>query len=192
VSSADEHAFSGTSQRERFQRWVLPHLDAAYNLARWLMKDEERARDMVQEACLRAFRHLDGFGGGSAKSWLLTIVRNVCFSELEASRCERGLTEFDEQVHSAESSAEGSMRRSEDPEAQFIRRAECAQLQRSLAALSAEYREVLVLRELEGLSYKEISAVAAIPLGTVMSRLGRARNALQLRLLADARKTGKP
>jgi RNA polymerase sigma-70 factor (ECF subfamily) len=188
VQSIDEHALLGANQRERFEHWVIPHLDAAYNLARWLMKDEERARDMVQEACLRALRHLDGFGGGSPKAWLLTIVRNACYSELQSLRSERSLTEFDETLHSLDCAMGFAARRSDSPEAQYLRGAEREQLHRSLDALLPEYREILVLRELEGLSYKEISAVAAIPLGTVMSRLGRARAALQKQLLADARK----
>ncbi len=178
---------SNGSAREQFTLWVVPHLDAAYNLARWLMRDEERASDMVQEACLRAFRHIDGFRGGSAKSWLLTIVRNVCYTELHERRREQSMTEFDERLHSLDHAAGGNVRVIDGPERTHARRVEQEQLRRSLEALPAEQREILVLRELEGLSYKEISDVVAIPLGTVMSRLGRARSALEARLRSDAR-----
>jgi RNA polymerase sigma-70 factor (ECF subfamily) len=181
---------SSGSARERFNRCVTPHLDAAYNLARWLMRDEERARDMVQEACLRAFRHIDGFHGGSAKSWLLTIVRNACYTGLQESRRERSMTEFDERLHSLDHAA-GYGVRVDGPETAYLRHFEREQIQRSLEELPLEYREILVLRELEGLSYKEISVVAAIPLGTVMSRLGRARSTLQARLSSPARKVVK-
>ena len=170
---------SNGSARERFSLWVVPHLDAAYNLARWLMRDEERARDMVQEACLRAFRHIDSFRGGSSKSWLLTIVRNACYTELQESRWERSMTEFDEGQHSFDPENGLAQGLFDGPEAAYLRGREREQLRRSLEALPVEQREILVLRELEGLSYKEISVVAAIPLGTVMSRLARARSALQ-------------
>ena len=182
---------SNGSARERFNAWVVPHLDAAYNLARWLMRDEERARDMVQEACLRAFRHIDGFRGGSGKSWLLTIVRNACYTELQESRWERSMTEFDEGQHSFDPAGGFAQCLLDGPEAAYLRGLEREQLRRFLEALPVEQREILVLRELEGLSYKEISAMAAIPLGTVMSRLARARSALQACLADQVRGVAK-
>jgi RNA polymerase sigma-70 factor (ECF subfamily) len=158
-------------KRARFEQAVLPHLEAAYNLARWLTRDDHDAQDVVQEAYLRAFRSFDHFRGGDGRAWLLAIVRNTCYTWLKQNRS-RELLSFDEEVH-------GASRASEGPEALLLQKASGELLREALEELPVEYREVVVLRELEGCSYKEIAAIADIPLGTVMSRLTRARARLQ-------------
>jgi len=160
------------TQQARFEQIVLPHLDAAYNLARWLTRNDEDAEDVVQEACLRAFKFFGGFYGGDSRAWLLTIVRNTCYTWLRHNRAHELTTPFDETIHDVE--CEGL-----NPEALLLHQADQQLLRRALEALPVESREVIVLRELEGLSYKEIGAIADIPLGTVMSRLARARKRLQ-------------
>ena len=155
-----------------FEQMVLPHLDAAYNLARWLTRNEHDAEDIVQEACLRAFKFFDGFRGGDSRRWLLTIVRNTFYDSLPQSRSRELNVEFDEEIHSQVIEAV-------DPESLLIRDADRQSVRQALEELPLEFRETLVLRELEGLSYKEIADVAGIPLGTVMSRLARARKWLQ-------------
>ena len=149
----------------------MPHLDAAYNLARWLTRNDHDAEDVVQEACLRAHRFFGGFHGADGRAWLLTVVRNTCYTWLEHNRGDHATKVFDEEKHSAAATAnspEGLLTRKEDQ--QLVRQA--------LEKLPPEFREVIVLRELEGLSYQEIAEMAAIPLGTVMSRLARARERL--------------
>ena len=153
-----------------FERSVLPHMDAAYNLARWLTKSDATAQDLVQESFLRAFRFYDGFRGGDGKAWLLAIVRNTCFTWLQQNRPEPAAS-FDEELHTPASDA--------SPQAQLVQSEDRQAVRRAVEELPADYREVVVLRELEGLSYKEIAAVAGIPIGTVMSRLARARKRLQ-------------
>ena len=155
-----------------FERAVLPHLDAAYNLARWLTRNDHDAEDVVQEAYLRAFRSFDGFHGTDGRSWMLTIVRNTCYTWLRQSHPEQLSTPFDEEIHSEEVA-------SPNPEELLLQNAGRQQLQNALEELPAEFREALVLRELEGLSYKEIADVAGVPVGTVMSRLARARDRLK-------------
>jgi RNA polymerase sigma factor (sigma-70 family) len=155
----------------RFERAVLPHLGSAYNLARWLTRNDHDAEDVVQEACLRAFRFLDRCRGDE-RAWLLAVVRNTCYTWLKRHRAhEVRTTPLDEAVH-------GEPDVSGEPLALMLREAAREQLREALAALPLEYREVMVLRELEGCSYKEIAAIAEVPLGTVMSRLARARKAL--------------
>jgi RNA polymerase sigma-70 factor (ECF subfamily) len=156
---------------------LLTHLDAAYNLARWLLRNKTDAEDLVQEAYLRAFSHFSGFRGGDSRAWLLAIVRNACYDRLKQKGHSGQNTDFDEAVHSAG-------RQTSDPETLSILGERAEFVRESLAELPAEYREVLVLRELEQLSYREISNIVGIPLGTVMSRLSRARQRLQQRLLA--------
>jgi RNA polymerase sigma-70 factor (ECF subfamily) len=156
----------------RFERLVLPHLGAAYNLARWLTGDGHDAEDVVQDAYLRAYRSFEGFRGEDGRAWLLTVVRNTCYSWLKQNRAHERAVSFDEAIHDTESDAGG-------PERLALQGAARELLHQALDELPVEYREVIVLRELEGLSYKEIAAVAAIPLGTVMSRLSRARAQLQ-------------
>jgi RNA polymerase sigma-70 factor (ECF subfamily) len=163
--------------RLRFEAEVVPHLDAAYNLARWLSRDDATAEDVVQTACLRALRFFDGFQGGSVRAWLLTIVRNTFYSWLRQHRGQEAEAVFDEEIHSTD--LPGG-----DPEADLLRHADAEQLRQAIGALPAVFREVIVLREIEGLSYKDIAAVAGIPIGTVMSRLARARQHLQDDLIA--------
>src|SRR5438270_2848544 len=160
-----------------FEAAMLPHLDAAHNLARWLLRNEQDAQDVVQEAYLRAFRSFSGFHGTNGRAWLLTIVRNTSYTLLKKNRAVDFTTTFDEEIH-------GSGRESVSP-ATILEHSEDAELIReAMDELSAEFREILVLRHQEGLSYKEIADIAQIPLGTVMSRLARARDKLK-EYLAD-------
>ncbi len=157
-----------------FERVVLPLLPSAYNLARWLTRNDHDADDVVQEAFLRAYRFFPSFRGTDARAWVLTIVRNACWTFLRASRSREivaGLDETDEPVDAAVSAEED-----------LVRRADGARLARALDELPTEFREVVVLRELEELSYREIAEVTGIPVGTVMSRLSRARRRLQASL----------
>jgi RNA polymerase sigma-70 factor (ECF subfamily) len=159
---------SGTAD---FDRLVLAHLDAAYNLARWLVRNEDDAKDIVQEASLRAFRFFAGFHGGDARAWLLKIVRNTAFTWLKQNRPANRPAEFDENIHHP----------LDDPptlEANLLHKADSAMIRAALDELPAEFREVVLLRDLEDLSYKEIADIADIPIGTVMSRLARARGKL--------------
>lgn len=155
----------------RFDEVVMPHLDAAYNLARYLLRDPHQAEDAVQDAFLRAFRHFGGFRGGDSRAWVLRIVRNVCFTLLRRARASGERMEFDEAVHGVDDHA--------GPEADLARTMATESLRERLDLLPPEFREVIVLRELEGLSYKEIAQIAGVPIGTVMSRLSRARAQLQ-------------
>ena len=164
-----------SSALTRFEAVVLPHLDAAYTLARYLTRNAHDADDVVQDACLRALKYFDGFRGEegtSARAWLLAIVRNTAFRSRRRQRPDALTTEFDEAQHS------GAVA-DDHPEAELLRSAAKETLARALDRLAPEFREVIVLRELEGLSYKEISEVAGVPAGTVMSRLSRARTRLQ-------------
>jgi RNA polymerase sigma factor (sigma-70 family) len=162
----------------RFDRAILPHLDAAYNLARWLTRDENEAADAVQDACLRALRFIGGFRGGDGRSWLLAIVRNTCYSRLKRSAGRANETEFDDEIHSPGNETA-------NPEVLLDRGRDTEMLRHALEELPEEFREVIVMRELEGMGYKEIAEVAGVPIGTVMSRLARARQRLQ-RLLTAA------
>jgi RNA polymerase sigma-70 factor (ECF subfamily) len=154
--------------RGSFDEIILPHLDAAYNLARWLVRGGDDAEDVVQEACLRAFRYSGTFRGGNARAWLLSIVRSTAFSWLQKNRAQQLHAEFDEEMHS-----EGCA--SLSPETVLLQRADTQLLEQAMDRLPERLREVLVLRELEGLSYKEIAEVVGVPMGTVMSTLSRAR-----------------
>ena len=157
-------------RRQRFERVVMPHLDAAYNLARWITRNDHDAQDVAQEAVLRAYRFFDGLRGG-AKPWLLAIVRNSCLSWLQVNR-PADLAGFDDRAVETLASEE------DGPETQAMRACDRRMLNEAIAALPAQFREVLVLRELEDMSYKEIARVADLPIGTVMSRLARARRLL--------------
>jgi RNA polymerase sigma-70 factor (ECF subfamily) len=161
---------------EAFERQVLPHLRAGYNLARWLLRNDHDADDVMQEAVLRAFRFFDGFSGADARTWLLAVVRNCAYTFLQQNRARELGTELDEEQHGI---AEASGRAPPTPEVVLLRRTEVRLLDEAVEALPVEFREVFVLRELEGLSYKEIAELARIPMGTVMSRLSRARRQLQ-------------
>ena len=165
----------------RFEQAMLPHLDAAYTLARWLTHREQDAEDVVQEAYLRAFRFFEGFHGGDSRTWLLTIVRNTCYTWLRQNRAHELVLSFDEELNGADAECD-----SFNPES-ILQRADTGDaLKRALEALPVEFREVLVLRELEEMSYKDIARIANIPLGTVMSRLARARTRLQHNLRSHA------
>ena len=163
--------------RLRFEKLVLPHLDAAFNLSRWLLRSRPDSEDVAQEAMLRAYRFFRGFHGGDARAWLLQIVRNTCYTWLEKNRPVEMMTEFDEELH---------MQPSANPEALAIAGDNRERLTRALETLPPRFREVLVLRELEGCSYKEIAAITAVPIGTVMSALARARLRLQRALTQPA------
>ncbi|HEX2712072.1 MAG TPA: sigma-70 family RNA polymerase sigma factor [Candidatus Acidoferrales bacterium] len=164
------------NKRERFEQAMLPHMDAAYNLARWLTHNDHDAQDAVQEAYLRAYRFFESFRGGDSRTWLLAIVRNTCFTWIRRNRPSEQADVFDEQVHSEE-------RESATPESLLLAEADQALVRKALDELPAAFREVLVLRELEGLSYKEIADVVGIPMGTVMSSLARARKRLREALI---------
>ena len=155
----------------RFEQVVLPHLPAAYNLARWLVRNDQDAEDVVQEAYLRAFKFFDGYRGGESRSWLLTIVRNSCYSWLQRNRA-RELTDPIDDSH------EEALIDFANPELRLLRQADAQMVREALAGLPLEFREVMVMREMEELSYKEIAAIADLPIGTVMSRLARGRKRL--------------
>jgi len=150
-----------------FTEVVLPHLDSAYNLARWLVRNSDDAEDIVQEALTRALQYFDGFHGGDARAWLLRIVRNTSYRWLQKNRA-RQPVEFDEVIHAGRGGA--------SPETLMLQNADGQLVEQAMKALPAQFREVLVLRELQGLTYKEISDVVGLPMGTVMSRLSRARD----------------
>ena len=166
--------------RARFEQLVLPHLDAAFNLARWLLRSRSDAEDVAQEALLRAYRFFDGFHGGDPRAWLLQIVRNTCYTWLGKNRPAELMTEFDETSHAVEVRERPQFGGS--PETQAIAADDRERLTRALEELPPRFREVVVLRELEGCSYKEIAAITAVPIGTVMSALSRARRQLKVSL----------
>ena len=160
----------------RFEETILVHLDAAYNLARWITRNEADAHDVVQEACLRALRGFETFRGGDARAWLLTIVRNASLTWV---RRKDTATELDLETHQAPS--EGA-----DPQGIMLRDADVERVRRAIDALPTEIRTVMVLRELEELSYKQIAAISGVPMGTVMSRLSRGRQRLATLLTEPA------
>jgi RNA polymerase sigma-70 factor (ECF subfamily) len=162
--------------RQRFEQQMLPHLDAAWNLARWLMRNDQDARDVVQEAYLRAWRFFGSFHGAQTRPWLLAIVRNAAFSWMAANR--KDTRPLD--PHGADDPLDEA-----SPEALAEAGDERARVNRAIAALPPEFREVVVLRELEDMSYRDIAQVTAIPVGTVMSRLSRARKLLGVYLSGD-------
>jgi RNA polymerase sigma-70 factor (ECF subfamily) len=166
-----------------FDQTILPHLDAAYNLARWLIGNERDAEDVTQEACLRAFKFFSGFRGGDARAWLLTIVRRSAWSWLRSNRRHEETVEFDEELHGGEDL-------SANPEAALVRAGDVDSVRQAIASLPAVFREVIVLRELEGYAYKEIADIAGVPIGTVMSRLTRARRQLQTALSTQPQSGG--
>jgi RNA polymerase sigma factor (sigma-70 family) len=159
--------------RLRFEQLVLPHVDAAFNLARWLLRRREDAEEVAQEALLRAFRFFRGFHGEDVRAWLLQIVRNTCYSWLEKNRPRELMVEFDEELH---------LQSVTNPESIAITDNDRERLTRALEALPSRFREVVVLRELEGCTYREIATIMSIPIGTVMSSLSRARRQLHLTL----------
>jgi len=183
--------------RRRFERLVLPHLDAAYNLARWLTRNDHDAEDVVQEAMMRALRYMASCRGDDAKAWLLQIVRNACFTWLKDNRPAERLFLDDEDGESLNEIAAPAV---DEPHAVAARNGERRLINDAIAALPAAYRDVLVLREIEDLPYGDIARIAGIPIGTVMSRLARARGLLRqmlypagapaLRVVAGRKKAG--
>lgn len=162
----------GPNKSERFERIIVPHLDAAYNLARWLTQNSQDAEDVVQEACLRAFTSLEGYHGGESRAWLLAIVRNASYDWLRKHRKQEQTLSLDEETLHVISEAS-------DPETLLLREVDQQRLREAVERLPMEFREVIVLREMEELSYKEIARIIQTPTGTVMSRLARARKRLR-------------
>jgi len=178
VSSGQERKGNQVASRtQRFETAALPHLDAAYNLARWLLRDDHSAQDAVQEAYLRAFRFFEHLRGEDARPWLLGIVRNTCYTLLQKRRQTGEHVEFDEERDT--DLIEATVRREDNPERLLLSRLESARLDQAIERLAPRFREVIVLRELEELSYQEIAQTVEVPLGTVMSRLSRARALLR-------------
>lgn len=176
VTSNERHAARKRDDGERvrrFQALALPHLDAAYNLARWLSGNSADAEDIVQEAFMRALRFFDSFQGDSARPWLLAIVRRTWYSEWRRRASLHEVVQFDEELDDTPIDGWGTA--PEDPQTLLIREQDARLVHEALAQLPVEFREVLILRELEDLSYREIAAVTDLPIGTVMSRIARAR-----------------
>jgi RNA polymerase sigma-70 factor (ECF subfamily) len=173
---------SEASKVERFEAIALPHLGAAYSLARWLVHNEHDAEDLVQDAYLRALKFFSGYYGGDSRAWLLTIVRNTCYTWLQRNRAQPLTEPIDDQLEE-ELGLDFA-----DPEALLLQRVDSQMVRDALRELPVEFREVVVLRELEALSYKEIAAIVDIPIGTVMSRLKRGRTRLSALL---AKRMGK-
>ena len=167
---------------DSFEAVVLPHLDAAYNLARWLLRGSQDAQDVVQEAMVRALTYFPGFRGDNARGWLLRIVRNAAYASMNLNR---GLVAVPIDSPAGEELALSDP--SDDPEVALAKVQDRRKLGRMLAGLPVELREVLLLREMEELSYKEIAAVTDAPIGTVMSRLSRARRVLAAAIEAGER-----
>jgi RNA polymerase sigma-70 factor (ECF subfamily) len=164
-----------------FEEVMLPHLPSAYNLARWILRNDHDAQDSVQDAYIRAFKGWSRFRGGDGRAWLLTIVRNVCYSRLRQVRGTEPHDAFDESEHGLETEQAATPERLRSDIGAEL-------LQEAMAALPEPMREIIVLHDLEGMAYREIAAVAEIPLGTVMSRLARARGRLRQELVARAGK----
>ncbi len=172
------------AKRRRFEDTVLVHLDAAYNLARWMLRDESAAEDVVQDASLRAFRFFDALTGPSPKAWFMAIVRNACRDWIKANQ-HRGLEDaYEDEAHGLQVACAIHVTL-ETPDAVAERNADARWLRACILSLPTDFCEVIVLRELEELSYKEISAIVDVPIGTVMSRLSRGRQLLRQRLLAE-------
>jgi len=168
---------------DRFEALVLSHLDDAYTLARYLLRDEHDAQDAVQDAALRAFRYFHRFRDGDPRAWFLTIVRNCCYTWQRRHRHDRLAVPFEGHLASAVDESPAA-------DAMAIARSDRAALERAMADLSLEFREVIVLREIEGMSYTQIAAVVGTPIGTVMSRLSRARRRLAIALGDGAQEAG--
>jgi RNA polymerase sigma factor (sigma-70 family) len=164
-----------------FEQAVLPHLDAAYTLARYLLRDEDDARDAVQDAYLRALTYFNGFRGGDSRAWILAIVRNTCYSRHQRSRTAPITTSFDDELHTPEATDESSG-------STELERIPVETVREAVAGLPWEFREVVILREVHGYSYKEIGHVVGVPVGTVMSRLSRARRRLRDTLAPEVRR----
>src|SRR3954462_14175207 len=187
VSQSPPLTAEGADLALRFRELMLPHLDAAYNLARYLLRDPVAAEDVAQDAFLRAFRAFEGYRGGDPKAWIMTIVRNCCHTWAKAAASDPAVpiesigTAYDDDTSEAPDSRAKLIDPADSPEATVVRQNEIATMRELIENLPIPFRETLVLRELEELSYQEIAEATATPIGTVMSRLARARH-----LLADA------
>jgi RNA polymerase sigma factor (sigma-70 family) len=183
VASGVRDTMSGLDDNARFKSVVMPHIDDAYRLAHWLTGNRTDAEDVVQDASLRAFRAIREFGGGSARAWVLSIVRNTAYSWLRKNRPTAVITVEDLEAVELEH-AKPSDPNGENPETALIAKVDAEQLRAAIAALPTPFRETLVLRDIEGLDYREIAETTEVPMGTVMSRLARARR----RLIASIKK----
>jgi RNA polymerase sigma-70 factor (ECF subfamily) len=172
AAASGKGALVEAERLREFERRLLPHLNAAYGLARFLVRDDTDAEDLVQDAYLRALRYFDSYRGGDDRAWLLTIVRRGCYDLLKRRRARLGVAEFDESRHTPESGGE-------NPEELVMTGSLRETLRTAVESLPPEFREVVVLRDVQDLSYKEIADILRIPIGTVMSRLARARRRLQ-------------
>ena len=170
---------TASTKEERFQAMVLPYLNSAFNLARWLTRSHQDAEDVVQEAYLRAFKFFDSFHGQDGRAWLLGIVRNTFYTWYQQNKMQAQNTQFEEELHGAHlEDAADTRYAGHNPEALLIQKDNRRKLHQALGGLPVEFREVIVMRELEYLSYKQIAGIVGIPIGTVMSRLGRGRKQL--------------
>jgi RNA polymerase sigma factor (sigma-70 family) len=169
---ADQHGMNDQGRRIRFENQMLPLMSEAYNLARWMMKNEPDARDAVQDAYLKAFRYFESFHGDSGRAWLLRIVRNVCYDALRARDSQRNVISLDEQTAAEVPDSKPG------PNVLAIQNSTKLRVREALEALPLEFKTVIILREFDGFSYKEISEIMGVPVGTVMSRLSRARQQL--------------
>jgi len=172
-------------KKERYQALMLAHMNSAFNLACWLTRSRADAEDIVQEACLRAYKFFDSFHGDDGRAWLLAIVRNTFYTWHSENRKQEPTMEFDEERHSHEEA--GVAQADNNPETLLMHKDDERLLRQAIERLPLEYREVIVLRELEDLSYKQIAGIAGIPMGTVMSRLGRGRKLLAAMLTSASR-----
>jgi len=177
VATGAQDSLSGLDDNARFRQIVLPHIDDAYRLANWLTGNRADAEDVVQDASLRAFRAIREFAGGSPRSWLLSIVRNTAYSWLRKNRPAAVVTVEDLEAVELEQAKPGDSN-GDTPEAALIAKVDADRLRRAIAALPTPFRETLVLRDIEGLDYREIADATEVPIGTVMSRLARARRRL--------------
>ena len=172
---------SKTSDLQRFECLIMPHMNAAYNLARWIMGDKQDAQDVVQDAYIRAFRGFDNYSDTNSAAWMLTIVRNTCYTRLKSAHSTRETDVFDENQHSNATSefAGTTCSQTPGPEESALAASESIRVRSAVNELPIAFREVIVLRELEGFTYEEIADITDVPLGTVMSRLSRARSKLK-------------
>ena len=173
---AESRGMNDQGQRTRFENQMLPLMPEAYNLARWFMKNEPDARDVVQDAYLKAFRYFESFHGDSGRAWLLRIVRNVCYDALRARDSQHNIVSLDEETADEVPDSKPS------PNALAIQNSTKLRIQEAVDALPLQFKTVIILREFDGFSYKEISEIAGVPVGTVMSRLSRARQQLAILL----------
>jgi RNA polymerase sigma-70 factor, ECF subfamily len=184
VASGARDSLSGLDDNARFRNVVMPHIGDAYRLARWLTGNRTDAEDVVQDASLRAFRAIREFAGGSARAWLLSIVRNTAYSWLRKNRPTAVITVEDLEAVELEHAKPGDPN-GENPEAALIAKVDAEQLRAAIDALPTPFRETLVLRDIEGLDYREIAEATEVPIGTVMSRLARARRRLIVTIKKD-------